>query len=189
MYFFSWFKDGRSQSSLEISIGEFRGGPPPPSSSEGPPWRLVGAGIIRGNTVCKQSCHERSHRQFPSFFSESIEAVGYEPFLEIARNWPMVLQDWDGSEFEALRSSGAARRNINEAILVSSFVYLDEIDVSHNVIYVSYKLKLQAKKMWKCGKMTILSFFIHGVSSKIIIFSRITIVESTSFNPKNFIHM
>ena len=34
------------------------------------------------------------------------------------------------------KAAGAARRNLNAAYLVSSFVFLDEIDVSHNVIYV-----------------------------------------------------
>ena len=34
------------------------------------------------------------------------------------------------------QAAGASRRYLNAAWLISSFVFLDEIDVSHNVIYV-----------------------------------------------------
>ena len=34
------------------------------------------------------------------------------------------------------KAAGASRRYLNAAWLISSFVFLDEIDVSHNVIYV-----------------------------------------------------
>ena len=34
------------------------------------------------------------------------------------------------------KAAGASRRYLNAAWLISSFVFLDEVDVSHNVIYV-----------------------------------------------------
>jgi len=71
-----------------------------------------------------------------------IEEVGYVNFLEIAGpqnlmgGWPMVQSNWDESKFSAFKAAGASRRYLNAAWLISSFVFLDEIDVSHNVIYV-----------------------------------------------------
>merc|ERR1712241_1508847 len=71
-----------------------------------------------------------------------IEKVGYAPFLEIAGpdnlmgGWPMIQQNWDSSKFSALKAAGASRRYLNAGWLVSSFVFLDEVDVSHNVLYL-----------------------------------------------------
>ena len=52
--------------------------------------------------------------------------------------WPMVQQTWDQNKFSVMKAAGAARRYLNEAFLLSSFVYLDDYDVSKNVIYVIF---------------------------------------------------
>lgn len=75
-----------------------------------------------------------------------VNGVGYDPFLEIAGNehplggWPMVQQNWDSSKFSVMKAIGSARKLLNEAFLITSFVYLDDFDVSKNVIYVSRSL-------------------------------------------------
>jgi len=75
----------------------------------------------------------------------NIEAVGYVPFVGIVGpggeqnlgGWPMVQTNWEfESEYSVVQHVGRARNVVNEAIIMSAFVYLDEIDTSHNVIYL-----------------------------------------------------
>lgn len=49
--------------------------------------------------------------------------------------WPAVIQDWNGDKFTEAAAASMAR-NLNENLLLSTWVYLDEQDTSHNVIYL-----------------------------------------------------
>ena len=51
----------------------------------------------------------------------------------------MIFQNWDSSKFTVENATAGARRILNENLMLSMFVYLDETDVTKNVIYVSRK--------------------------------------------------
>ena len=76
---------------------------------------------------------------------ETIEKLGYEPFRNFVSSdnpeggWPMIQLDWDSTKFTVENATAGARRILNENLLLSMFVYLDDIDVTQNVIYVSRK--------------------------------------------------
>ena len=77
--------------------------------------------------------------------TDTIEAKGYEPFRNFVSadnpegGWPMIFQNWDSSKFTVENATAGARRILNENLMLSMFVYLDETDVTKNVIYVSRK--------------------------------------------------
>lgn len=73
---------------------------------------------------------------------DTINSIGYAPFKTIAGpengfgGWPLVQDSWDENKFNFENATGFARNLLNEAQIISTFVYLDEIDVTHNVIYI-----------------------------------------------------
>ena len=77
--------------------------------------------------------------------TETIERLGYEPFRNFVSSdnpeggWPMIYNSWDSSKFTVENATAGARRILNENLMLSMFVYLDDIDVTQNVIYVSRK--------------------------------------------------
>ena len=71
---------------------------------------------------------------FRPYLEESLD----ETYFRQAQNlhnikWISKLYSNFWTNFQA---AGASRRYLNAGWLVSSFVFLDEIDVSHNVLYV-----------------------------------------------------
>ena len=77
--------------------------------------------------------------------TETIEKLGYEPFRNFVSSdnpeggWPMIYNSWDSTKFTVENATAGARRILNENLMLSMFVYLDDIDVTQNVIYVSRK--------------------------------------------------
>ena len=77
--------------------------------------------------------------------TETLERLGYEPFRNFVSSdnpeggWPMIFNSWDSSKFTVENATAGARRILNENLMLSMFVYLDDIDVTQNVIYVSRK--------------------------------------------------
>lgn len=73
---------------------------------------------------------------------DAINKVGYTWFVEQLNSastyggWPMILNSWDQAKFSMELGMGLARRYYNEALIATTFVYLDDFDVSKNVIYM-----------------------------------------------------
>jgi len=77
--------------------------------------------------------------------TETIEAAGIPALLLEALGpqaeeggWPMLLQpgSWDETKFDASTTMGDIRNGQGLNVLLSIFVYLDDFNTAHNVIYV-----------------------------------------------------
>ena len=58
--------------------------------------------------------------------------------------WPMVQGDsWAGEKFALAEVVGKGRRYLNSNWLMSTWVYLDDFNTDHNVIYVGHLSPVQ----------------------------------------------
>ena len=58
--------------------------------------------------------------------------------------WPMVQgNSWAGEKFALAKVVGIGRRNLNSNWLLSTWVYLDDFNTDHNVIYVGHLSRVQ----------------------------------------------
>jgi len=77
--------------------------------------------------------------------TETIEAAGVPTLLLSALGqdaaeggWPMLLEagSWDSTKFDASEVMGQIRNSQGLNVLLSIFVYLDDFNTEHNIIYV-----------------------------------------------------
>jgi len=75
--------------------------------------------------------------------TEAIETAGLSGILpglgaddEDFGGWPMVQDSWTDQKFDLARLVGVSRRYMGEDLLMSLWVYLDDLDTENNVIYI-----------------------------------------------------
>jgi len=74
--------------------------------------------------------------------TEAIEKFGLDQMImDVGPDapqggWPMVLDSWDETKFDAAFALGAYRNKLGINVLLSISVYLDDFDTEHNVISV-----------------------------------------------------
>jgi len=70
----------------------------------------------------------------------AMEAVGLGALLDKLTDpvdgWPMVLDSWNGESYDLESALGGARREFGVNWLLSTSVYLDDLNTNQNVIYV-----------------------------------------------------
>ena len=73
----------------------------------------------------------------------TLESVGLGPLIDVFGpagefgGWPMVQDSWSGEMFNEANVTGRARRYLDVSLMLTSFVYMDDFDTSHNVISVT----------------------------------------------------
>ena len=81
-----------------------------------------------------------------SFFTDAIEALGYEPLLTLLSDfggWPMIDKTWDESNFN-LQTLLKNLTLINSHNLFSLFVDIDDKDNTNHILKVSLQYTVES---------------------------------------------
>jgi len=74
--------------------------------------------------------------------TEAIQGVGLEPLVSSFGpngefgGYPMVQDSWTAEKFDVAAATGKSRRYLNLNLLLSLWVYLDDLNTEKNVIYI-----------------------------------------------------